>query len=153
MTLDSPDSLFSKVVDRESLYETGTFILGLDDDLLTEPQKDFKRCYDLWLGLNNGFSDVCNGTYLASLPRGVVAFERIGSSTISKAGRLVLAEFEKRNLDATEERIDQFTFDDETELERFQLAIEKIDEGFISQIWDAASDIEAQLIGLASEKP
>ena len=153
MIADSPDTLFSKVVDPESLYYVGTYILGLDDEGLREPQKDFKRCYDLWLGLGNGFCDVVSGTYLASLPRGVAAFERIGATTIAEAGKRVLAEFESRNLPITEEKIDQFMLKDETDRERFHLAIKKIDADYISLIWDAASDTEQQLIALASEQP
>ena len=152
MTNDSPEVLFAKVIDRISLYEVGTYILGLNDDELTETQKDFKRCYDLWLGLGNGFYDVCNGTYLASLPRGVAAFERIGATLIATAGRLVLAEFECRNLPTTEDEID-LSIIDEAELERIFLAIEKIDRDYMSQIWDAALVTEQQLIALASVGP
>jgi hypothetical protein len=144
-----PDTLFSKVVDRESLYDVGTYILGLDDDGLTESQKDFKRCYDLWLGLGNGFSDVVRGTYLTSLPRGLAAFERMGATNISTAGKLVLAEFETRHLPTTEDQMDQFMLDVDGR-ESFYQAIEKIDAEYMRSIWDSASVTEQQLIALAA---
>lgn len=153
MNTDSADTLFSRIVDRESLYDVGTYILGLDDEGLTESQQDFKRCYDLWLGLGNGFSDVCIGTYLDSLPRGVAAFGRIGVTTIATAGKLVLAEFGKRSLPITEAEIDYPVFETDADRERFYSAIRKIDEDYIVAIWHAGSFIEEQLMALASGRP
>lgn len=152
MAAETPEKLFSRITDRKSLYDAGTYILGLDDGDLSEAQRDFKRCYDLWLGLGNGFSDVCNGTYLSSLPRGVAAFERIGVTTIAIPGRLVLAQFESRNLPTTEEEISDFILDD-ADRERFRSAIERIDAEFIHQIWDDGANIEQSLITLASRRP
>ncbi|MDF1741189.1 MAG: hypothetical protein P1U86_18655 [Verrucomicrobiales bacterium] len=152
MATESPESLFSRVIDRESLYDAGTYILGLEDSGLTESQQDFKRCYDLWLGLGNGFYAVCNGTYLSSLPRGVAAFDRIGTTVIATPGRLVLAEFKRRDLPITEEEISFFVPDD-SELDRFHRAVQKIDEEYVDQIWDAADTIEQRLITLASGRP
>jgi hypothetical protein len=152
MTAETPEKLFSRICDRKSLYDAGTYILALSDEGLSEDQRDFKRCYDLWLGLGNGFSSVCNGTYLSSLPRGVAAFERIGLTKIATLGRLVLAEFESRNLQTTEDEISDFILDG-AELDRFQAAIEKIDGDYMKQIWESADDIEQGLISLASGQP
>lgn len=152
MAAETPEKLFSRISDRTSLYDTGTYILGLDDQDLSEAQRDFKRCYDLWLGLGNGFSSVCNGTYLSSLPRGVAAFERIGLKTIAIPGRLVLAQFESRNLPTTEDEIADFVLDD-ADLARFHDAIKKVDADHMNQIWDDAGAIEHGLIALASSRP
>ena len=152
MDTETPEKLFSRIIDRESLYDAGTYILGLDDVSLSKDQQDFKRCYDLWLGLGNGFSDVCKGTYLSSLPRGIAAFERIGVTSISTPGRLVLAQFESRNLPTTEDEISDSILDD-ADLDRFHDAIERIDADFMNQIWEAADAIEQELIALASGCP
>jgi len=151
MAAQTPESLFLRISDRKSLYDAGTYILGLDDRDLSEAQRDFRRCYDLWLGLGNGFSDVCNGTYLSSLPCGVAAFERIGITTIAIPGRLVLAQFESRNLPTTEDEISNFILDD-ADLDRFHDAIKKIDADWMDRIWAAADDIEQGLIALASAR-
>lgn len=148
MVAETPEKLFLRISDRKSLYDAGTYILELDDGDLSEAQRDFKRCYDLWLGLGNGFSDVCNGTYLSSLPRGVAAFERIGVTNIAIPGRLVLAQFESRNLPTNEDEISDFILDD-ADLDQFHDAIKKIDEDWMGQIWEAADDIEQGLIALA----
>ncbi|MEM7601189.1 MAG: hypothetical protein AAF357_07195 [Verrucomicrobiota bacterium] len=148
-TAESLEILLSRSSDCESLYDAGTYILGLNDQCLSETQRNFKRCYDLWLGLGNGFSSVCNGTYLSSLPRGVATFERIGATTIAIPGRLVLAEFESRNISTTEDEISDFTLDD-SEVDPFHRAIEKIDADYLDRIWDTADDVERRLILLAS---
>jgi len=152
MADETPETLFSRIRDRKALYDAGTYILGLDDRDLSEAQRDFKRCYDLWLGLSNGFSAVCNGTYLSSLHRGVAAFERIGLTTIAIPGRLVLAQFECRNLPTTEDEIADFVLDD-ADLAWFHDAIEKIDADWMDQIWEATDNIERGLISLASGRP
>lgn len=152
MTSETPENLFLRITDRESLYDVGTSILGLDDGDLSEAQRDFKHCYDLWLGLGNGFSDVCVGTYLSSLPRGVAAFERIGVNTIAIPGRLVLAQFESRDLSTAEDEISDFMLDD-ADFDQFHEAIKKIDEDWMHQIWEAADEIEQGLMALASGRP
>lgn len=41
----------------------------------------------------------------------------------------------------------------DAEVDRFHRAIEKIDEDYMSQIWDAADTIEQELNALASKRP
>lgn len=147
MTVESPNIIFASVVDRESLYDQGTVILGFPDESLTEQQLDFKHCYDLWLGLGNGFFDVCNGTWVTSLPRGIAVFERFGPNLVAEAGSRVLAEFSSRGICITGDGI-SCTADDTSINELFE-NIRKIDTEYIERIWD--SDLEDTLIRLAAE--
>lgn len=149
--MKSPSDLFRAVVDRTSLYDVSWRILELSDDSLTEKQKDFKHCYDLWLGLSNGFYDVCYGTALRSLPRGISAFEKLGVTLIAIAGRRVLAEYEKLPHPPNMEEIAEFAFHDEEEAEIFFRAIKEIDEELGNRIMDDGFEIERKLIALAAE--
>jgi hypothetical protein len=150
MTSDPQASYFGKIVDRESLYEAGTVILGFKDDRLTEAQKDFKSCYDIWLGLGNGFSAVCQGTYLSSLPRAVAAFDRIGVSSIAVPGRLVITEYEKRGIRVTEITNGEFAIHDQTEIKSLYCAIKEIDDRYFERIFEEGANTEEKLIQLAA---
>jgi hypothetical protein len=146
-------SMFEKVIDRESLYSQGTYILALDDENLSEQQRDFKHCYNVALALGNGFSGVFSGdSYIESLPRAVSAFQRSKARYLAHAGMKVLNAFSEQGILITQDRI----VDSYYETGAYELLVpilRVIDDEYIEKIWNEEWDVlEFFLIELASSE-
>lgn len=150
--MTSPHELFEGVTNRETLYEQGTIILGLDHTKLVGAQLYFYHCYNLWLALGNGFSGIFDGdTFMESLPIGVSGFDAIGLTSISSAGNEALAAFVDAGINVGDvDIVDAYYQLDQRVSTDLHNRLRELDDRAMPAIWKDP-EVEPSLIRLAAQ--